>query len=117
MPVQAWARWRWAVFLAALLLAALAVAVILYLTFWSRGRPAVKYQPGDANAAAGQTTEWAFDADPAGGLPPGAEVFGGEWEVRAEAALTRIRLARKQPPQFRERGFAGGLDRQPVPAY
>src|SRR5262245_27562841 len=48
------------------------------------GHPVAKYQPGDANVTAGETTEWDFDHDPACGLPPGAETFSGHWEVRAE---------------------------------
>jgi hypothetical protein len=38
--------------------------------------------------AAGATTsprKWAFDTDPPGGLPPGAQVFSGTWATRAEA--------------------------------
>jgi hypothetical protein len=49
------------------------------------GKPEVKYQAGDRTAAAGQTEEWNFDKDAAGKPPAGAEVFGGTWEVRAEA--------------------------------
>lgn len=49
------------------------------------GRPAVTYQPGDQNVPAGQTREWLFDADAAGGLPRDTESFGGEWQVVAEA--------------------------------
>ena len=52
---------------------------------WSRGEPSVKFQPGDRNVQAGQTAEWAFDTEPAGQPPPGAEVFGGDWAVRPES--------------------------------
>jgi 3-keto-disaccharide hydrolase len=48
------------------------------------GKPQVKYHASDRNAVAGQAEEWAFDKDQAGGLPAGAQVFGGAWEVRAE---------------------------------
>src|SRR5262249_25934067 len=49
-----------------------------------KGQPVVKYQPGDKNVEAGQHSEWTFDADKAGGLPTGAEVFSGSWQVRVE---------------------------------
>lgn len=62
----------------ALLLAAAA------LTAGCHGRPQVKYRPGQETAAARQTEEWTFDTDTAGQPPPGAAVFGGAWEVRAE---------------------------------
>jgi hypothetical protein len=65
--VRAWAVW------------ALAAAIT-----GCGGKPQVKYQTSDRNAVAGQAEEWAFDKDQAGGLPAGAEVFGGVWEVRAE---------------------------------
>jgi hypothetical protein len=48
------------------------------------GTPQVKYQPGEQTVPAGQTKEWNFDADAAGSLPAGAEVFSGTWAVRAE---------------------------------
>jgi len=35
-------------------------------------------------ATFGQVTQWTFDADVAGGLPAGAQVFSGTWAVRAE---------------------------------
>ena len=59
-------------------------AVILITVAGCGGTPQVKYQPKDANAAAGETVEWSFDKDTAGKLPAGAEVFSGNWEVRAE---------------------------------
>src|SRR5436305_7510207 len=31
------------------------------------------------------TSQWLFDSDPRGGLPAGAEVFSGNWVVRAES--------------------------------
>lgn len=37
-----------------------------------------------AQPAAGQVTQWTFDAEKAGGLPPGAQVFSGTWVVRTE---------------------------------
>src|SRR5262249_22289317 len=49
------------------------------------GRPQVKYTPTDKTAVAGQITEWTFDNDVAGQPPAGSEIFGGSWEVRAEA--------------------------------
>lgn len=49
------------------------------------GKPAVRYQPGERNAAAGHTEEWHFDKDEPGKPPTGSEVFSGTWEVRAEA--------------------------------
>src|SRR4051794_744740 len=57
------------------------------------GQPEVKYQAGDRTAPAGQTEEWHFDKDVAGKLPAGAEVFGGIWEVRAEAEAPSPPLA------------------------
>lgn len=50
----------------------------------AKGQPVAKYQPGDLNVEAGQSTDWNFDGDPAGGLPAGAEVFSGSWQVRVE---------------------------------
>src|SRR5262245_2626261 len=49
------------------------------------GKPQVKYAQADKTAVAGQATEWTFDKDAAGKPPAGSEVFGGTWEVRAEA--------------------------------
>ena len=49
------------------------------------GQAAVKYQSANQSIPAGQTTAWQFDADPTGGLPPGAAAFSGAWAVRAEA--------------------------------
>jgi hypothetical protein len=49
------------------------------------GQAAVKYPSANQSIPAGQTTAWQFDADPAGGLPPGAAAFSGTWAVRAEA--------------------------------
>jgi hypothetical protein len=45
----------------------------------------VRYQAGDRTAGPGQAEEWNFDQDSAGKPPAGSEVFGGTWEVRAEA--------------------------------
>jgi hypothetical protein len=60
-------------------------AVCWLVVHQGRGRPVVKYQPGDQSVAAGRVLGWTFDTDPVGGLPRGAEVFSGAWEVRAEA--------------------------------
>ena len=49
------------------------------------GKPQVHYQAADRTAVAGHTEEWTFDKDAAGKSPAGSEVFGGTWEVRAEA--------------------------------
>jgi hypothetical protein len=62
------------------LLAILAVAAV-----GCDGTPRVKYQAADKTAAAGQPAEWSFDRGEAGKPPAGGEVFGGTWEVRAEA--------------------------------
>jgi hypothetical protein len=70
-----------------LILAGVAVglaATIVLLVVFRRGKPVVKFEPGDRNVVAGQSMEWTFDNDPIGGLPAGAEVFSGTWAVRAE---------------------------------
>jgi Domain of Unknown Function (DUF1080) len=41
--------------------------------------------PAGVASPTAQVHLWTFDADAAGGLPPGAEVFSGTWAVRAEA--------------------------------
>ncbi len=46
---------------------------------------AEKPSPGGKDAMAGQAVQWTFDADPVGGLPAGAQVFSGDWAVRAES--------------------------------
>jgi hypothetical protein len=74
---------RISLLVAGLFAVSLVVAGLLFVLF-GRGRPAVKFQPSDRNVTAGETTEWTFDADPVGGLPAGAEVFSGSWQVRAE---------------------------------
>ena len=48
------------------------------------GQPQVKYQSSQQTATTGQSAHFNFDADPVGGLPQGAEVFSGQWAVRAE---------------------------------
>ena len=48
------------------------------------GRPVARFQPSDKNISPGQETIWNFDSDPVGGLPPGVEVYDGDWAVRAE---------------------------------
>src|SRR5207253_575700 len=66
----------------------LPTALLLALTGLSGGcggKPQVRYQPGDRTAVPGQADDRAFDTDGAGKPPAGAEVFGGTWEVRAEA--------------------------------
>ena len=58
-----------------------ALAVVLMASA-CEGTPAVKYQSPPPSAAA---ASWNFDADATGGLPAGAELFNGNWVVRAEA--------------------------------
>lgn len=58
-----------------------ALAVVLTVSA-CEGTPAVKYQSPPPSAAA---ASWNFDGDAAGGLPAGAELFSGNWVVRAEA--------------------------------
>jgi Domain of Unknown Function (DUF1080) len=65
--------------------ASAAGAVLLIAVAGCGGTPQVKYVSKDANAPAGQTAEWNFDKDSAGGLPAGAEVYSGTWQVRTEA--------------------------------
>jgi hypothetical protein len=60
------------------------VLAVLFVFGCGKGQPVAKYQPGDQNVEAGQQNEWTFDADKAGDLPAGAEVFSGSWQVRAE---------------------------------
>ena len=38
-----------------------------------------------SQSAAAATRKWNFDADPAGGVPTGAQIFSGKWAVRAES--------------------------------
>jgi hypothetical protein len=61
------------------------LVVVGMVVLWGPGRPVVKFRPGDRNVAPGEVAEWTFDADSAGGLPPGVEVWDGSWAVRAEA--------------------------------
>ena len=75
---------RWMSLLVVVLAGAGLLVVALLVARWSRGNPVVKFQAGDQNVTAGQVTEWTFDTDPAGGPPPGSEVFGGNWVVRSE---------------------------------
>ncbi len=51
----------------------------------TKSQATVKYQPKDKNVEAGQVLQWAFDTDKIGGLPAGAQLFSGNWAVRAEA--------------------------------
>jgi hypothetical protein len=67
----------------ALLLVGVAAAV--WLAVWlRRGHPVARFGPEDQNVKAGQVKTWSFDADQAGALPQGVEVFEGEWAIRAE---------------------------------
>jgi hypothetical protein len=66
------------------LLAVSVLVLILLRVLLDQGRPVVKFQTSDRNVSAGETTEWTFDTDPVGRLPPGLELFSGEWAVRAE---------------------------------
>jgi hypothetical protein len=61
-----------------------ALVLVALVVILGRGRPVAKYQASDCNVTAGQIAEWTFDTDPVGGMPPGAEVFSGDWAVRAE---------------------------------
>jgi hypothetical protein len=70
----------------AILLAVALLVSLLLVGLLGRGRPAARFQPSDRNVMAGETAEWTFDGDAAGGLPPGVEVFSGEWAVRPEGA-------------------------------
>jgi len=63
----------------------LSILVLLGLAAGCGGTPQVRYRPGDRTARPGQTEEWTFDKDSAGKPPEGSEIFGGTWEVRAEA--------------------------------
>jgi hypothetical protein len=65
--------------------------LLIYLTMaavvcgCTRSQATIKYQPRDKIEAAGQAVQWNFDADPAGALPAGAEVFSGTWGVQKDA--------------------------------
>jgi hypothetical protein len=61
------------------------IFVAFLLTGCTQCEATEKYQPGVKNVASGQTLQWSFDSDPVGGLPAGAQVFSGKWEIRAEA--------------------------------
>jgi Domain of Unknown Function (DUF1080) len=59
------------------------LAVVALVALASCGRtPAGSGGPTAADPP--PPSRWTFDADPGGGLPPGAVVFGGAWAVRAE---------------------------------
>jgi hypothetical protein len=75
---------RWMSFLVIVLVGAGFLVLALLVDRWSRGNPAVKFQPDDRNVRAGQSLEWTFDDGPVGGPPPGAEFFAGDWVVRPE---------------------------------
>ncbi|MBI3740957.1 MAG: cupredoxin domain-containing protein [Chloroflexi bacterium] len=49
------------------------------------GEPQVKFTPRDSNVAANQTAQFAFDSEPVGSLIKGAQIFSGDWTIRAEA--------------------------------
>ena len=58
---------------------------------WNLGRllgrtpaPRVRFKPADQNVEARKKLTFTFDADKVGEVPPGAEVFSGEWQVRKE---------------------------------
>jgi hypothetical protein len=61
------------------------ITVVFLLFGCTNSQATVKYQPGDKNVKAGQTLQWTFDTDRVGGLPAGAQVFSGNWAVRAES--------------------------------
>ena len=62
----------------------LLLAVALLLFTGGLANAAEKPRPGGKDATAGQALHWTFDADPVGGLPAGAQVFSGDWAIRAE---------------------------------
>jgi hypothetical protein len=59
----------------------LSMIVVLLLTTCVGAPPAVRYQASQG----GVPMNWEFDAEPAGNLPAGSEVFSGTWAIRAEA--------------------------------
>jgi hypothetical protein len=61
------------------------ITVVFLLSGCTNSQATVKYQPGDKNVEAGQSLQWTFDSDRVGGLPIGAQVFSGNWAVRAES--------------------------------
>jgi hypothetical protein len=73
------------VFLGLTLSAAAVLIVVVLVVLLGRGTPELKFRTGDKTVTPGDVTEWAFDADPVGGLPPGVEVYDGSWSVQAEA--------------------------------
>ncbi|MFI7643345.1 family 16 glycoside hydrolase [Nonomuraea sp. NPDC049400] len=68
-------RWWWLL----AVLAVLGAAAVVFFTLW--GRPTVVYP---ASEATGTAQRFDFEDVPPGGLPAGAEVYGGSWQVRAE---------------------------------
>jgi hypothetical protein len=60
---------------------AISLALVAVLSA-CEGTAAVKFQSPPPSAAPGS---WNFDGDPTGGVPAGAEIFSGNWVVRAEA--------------------------------
>lgn len=63
--------------------------IILYLTTTlivaCQGTPLIKFQPSDQKIATGHIESWVFDKLPINSIPPGTEVFSGDWKVRPEA--------------------------------
>ena len=57
------------------------LAVVL-VTAACEGTPAIRYTSAAPSPAG---ASWNFDKEPLGALPAGAEVFSGNWTVRAEA--------------------------------
>jgi hypothetical protein len=64
--------------------AAAVLIVVVLVVLLGRGTPELKFRPGDRTVPPGEVTEWSFDADPVGGLPPGVEVYDGSWAVQEE---------------------------------
>lgn len=60
------------------------VAAVLFFSGCITSQPTVKYQPNES-AVPGQVMRLTFDNDVAGMPPQGANVFSGNWTVRAEA--------------------------------
>jgi hypothetical protein len=59
--------------------------VAFLFTGYSNCQAAARYQPDVDSVPSGQTLQWSFDSEQAGGLPAGAHAFSGKWQVRPEA--------------------------------